>query len=340
MSQQRKIELKHSVVSSDHTKRLARAIPSLNGIPVMFTVLGILYKLAELCREAGTKVSTREYLFSGKDFNSFDKVIGIEGFSAKAEGIVSESEDGIIINSSFFLEDKEKVNQVAHRKLAADRQRRYRANRKVTPTPITNTTPVQTTLLADPIDEKPLVDVPKTEKKKTIKKEDRKPPEEPHYRTYKWGYITGEHLVMWNMFWKAWGTYGNKSKAGDPFLLMCKKSVIRPDNIKMICAAATYDAGKREMLKGQHRTPIYPQGWLSGVSWELYEDLLKSGKINVKSAGEGKLEDLFPHDWKRILSKVIWADFPDLIGKLEGGHYKEIWDLTDRLKKAVLKYET
>jgi len=333
------IELKDTAQTSTHTEYLARMLPSLHGIDSMFTVLGILCKLCQLAHSNGVKINTREYLFPDMTPEKFDKLVGIAGFTNLAKDIIWQTDAGLVMNSYFFVKDGLRMTEFSRRRANAARQKKYRAARKKRPTPV-QVSAVQTTIAAVPSEPEPPPSTEPPKKPDKKKKEDKKPPNEPNYRTYKGDYITGEYLVWWNMFWKSWGAYGVKNKAADPFLKLCKLSIIADDNIEIICEAAAYDATKREGLKAQQKTPVFPQGWLSGCRWETYEEKLKSGKIQKRIMATRPLKDVFPHDWKRILNKIIWGQFPDLIGKLESGHYKEPGDLTPELKDLVMKYPT
>jgi len=291
-----------------------------------YAVAGILCELSRIMVDDGIPMNTEIILLPGYNLRMIDYKLEIEGFCELAKNFIKETEDGVEIKS-FFITGNVEMQVDLKRKGSALRQKRYRERRKEIPRPV-KTTPVKTEIKSVAKPDKPVVKNPAKEKG---------PPDEPHYRTYKGFYLTGQAFEWWQMFWKAWGSYGVKSEAAESFRVHYKKKVINANNIQLICDAAAHERRGRAQVIAKKSTPKYPQGWLTGCRWEIYEELLKSGKI---IGVDQPIEKRFPENWKVILAEMIYKDYPDLIKKFESGEYKTPGDMPHELQTLVLKKKT
>lgn len=85
----------------------------------------------------------------------------------------------------------------------------------------------------------------------------------PFYQTKKNRKLQGQKLDDFYLFWEAFNYRKGKASAADSWI-----DVYSPSILDQIIAAAKLEAAKRQSLVDQGRTPIYPQGWLSGRRWE------------------------------------------------------------------------
>jgi hypothetical protein len=101
----------------------------------------------------------------------------------------------------------------------------------------------------------------------------------PVYLTKKGKKLTGRRLESFNRFWQAWGPYKlDKARAADAWLAIPELSDAL---LETIISAAEAEARRRPEIQATGRTPIYPEGWISGRRWE---DETESNAIDWEEA--------------------------------------------------------
>jgi len=305
-----KLPVSDVLFTSKHSLYVASLVGRLN-VHDRYTVAGILCALSEIVKADGSRVNSYTYRLNGYTTEMIDYKLGIPGWCELAKNFIKETEGGLEINS-FFMSDEFEESAEAKKEASRSRQKRYRDRKKKTPSAVDTIKGKTKSVKTEP------VPIPA--------------PDEPHYRTQEDYFLTGECFQWWSRFWKAWGSYGGKSEAAGVFRKHYKKGVIHKGNIQVVCDAAAHDKDGRAQLIAQKNRPIYPQGWLTAIRWEVYEEQVKAGKIKATSKN---IEQLFPDDWKLRLSRIIWEKYPDLIGNLEAGEYKTPGDLSPELQDMV-----
>jgi len=88
---------------------------------------------------------------------------------------------------------------------------------------------------------------------------------EGFYLTKRKRKLAGKNLETFNQFWETFNYKHGKAEAADAWL-----DIPMPTDkiVADIIRAATAEAMRRPGLIAEKRTPIYPQGWLSGRRWE------------------------------------------------------------------------
>ena len=77
--------------------------------------------------------------------------------------------------------------------------------------------------------------------------------------------LAGKRLEAFMQFWNAFAYKKAKAEAADAWLEIKNFNY---DLLPKIIEAAQMEASSRSKLVSEGRTPIYPQGWLSGRRWE------------------------------------------------------------------------
>jgi hypothetical protein len=103
------------------------------------------------------------------------------------------------------------------------------------------------------------------DKKATKKRPPSSIPDGPSYLTAKKRYLTGKRLESFERFWTAFGYRKGKAQAADAWMDIPE---LTNALVQQIIAAAGREAAARTDIVAAGRTPIYPQGWISGRRWE------------------------------------------------------------------------
>lgn len=148
------------------------------------------------------------------------------------------------------------------------------------------------------------------------------------YETKKERKLTGKRLEAFEKFWDAYNYRKGKAEAADAWLDIPK---LTDSLVLEICRAARLTAKERRTLVLQGRTPIYPQGWISGRRWEDSQQATEP----EKSAAEPVPE---PYRWRVALKKYFEQEgMEGALKRLKSGEYKSWLDVHADDRAEVLK---